>query len=759
MKPSNFRRSRAFACLLLATGIFVAGCGKDITPPANTDIIAGPQFTPVVRASIGRSSIGLTWTVGDSSKASEYRVYRSRQVTGTFAFLASVRVSAYLDPTVIEGTPYFYQVVQILSDGRSSPRSETVAVTPGTFAVLIDQGRERTNNLNLSLQLIAPAGTQLMEVSDNPDFTGAGWESFSTSRSINLAPGDGPRTVYARFKQGGLASETVSDEIILDTQAFIQSVSCAPAGGILSPGTAIHLRLVPRGNETGGLATVDIGQRIKGLQLQDQGTLGDQTANDGVYELDYTLPRNSDVLRVALVGHFTDLAGNKAPDLPADSLFSLHTPVSPVEILSVRPVGDPTSSSLDVSWSPTNAPGFLSYQVMRADAPNGQPASSAFGKLTTISDRNTATFNDNGARDGQPYAYRVDVVDSLGFTAAGSPVLASARSLAGVILSDPQAAIPPDTLNVVLNWTQTTDPSFSSYQVLRAEGADMGNVPADAAFSTIRTETGKTTLSFTDLAPRENSFLWYRVDEISSTGGRHRSNARPYQSPNAPPPAVTMAAPFEGTDLHVSLSWTRSQAKDFLYYRVYRGRGSNVDTSLATLVRRSADINTGSVIDSAGLLDATQYFYKVWVTDRGGLATASGEQNLTTKNQPPPPVNIISSGQAAQGASIVWQPSTAVDFDSYKIYRARDGSVSNGSTLIGTINDKSSASFLDSFGPHGSPDTLRPNTDYYFRVYVYDKGGLSAGGNVQLVHTGPWSQAAILPQAVKPRRIPTRTGR
>lgn len=759
MKPSILSRSRVFGLLALAVTLCVAGCGKDITPPPNTDIIAGPQFTPVVRASVGRSSIGLTWTVADSSKASEYRIYRSRQAVGSFTFLASVHTSSYVDATVLEGTLYFYQVVQILTDGRSSPRSETVAVTPGTFAVLIDQGRERTNNLNLSLQLIAPQGTQLMEISDKPDFDGAGWEAFNPSRSIFLAPGDGLRTVYARFQQGGLPSEAVSDDIIMDTQAFIQTVTCTPSGGVLAPGSAIHLRLVPRGNEPSGQASVDIGQRIRGLQLQDQGTNGDQTSNDGIYELDFTLPRNSDVLRVALVGHFTDLAGNKAPDVPADSLFSLHTPVSPVEILSVRPVADPTSSSLDVSWSPTNAPGFLSYQVMRADAPNGAPAASAFGKLTTITDRNTATFNDNGSRDGQPYAYRVDVVDSLGFTAPGAPVLATARSLAGVVLSDLQAGLAPDTLNVVLNWTQTTDPSFSSYQVLRAEGTDLANVPADAAFATVRTETGKTTLSYTDPSPRENSFLWYRVDEISSTGGRHRSNTRAYRSPNAPPPVVTLAAPFEGTDLHVSVSWTRSQAKDFGYYRVYRGRGSNADTSLASLVLRSADINSGSVIDTVGLLDATQYFYKVWVTDRGGLATASAEQTLTTKNQPPPAVNITSAGQAAQGASVVWQQSNAVDFENYRVYRARDASVSNGSTLVGTINDKSSASFLDAFGPHGVADTLRPNTDYYYRVYVYDKGALSAGGSVQLVRTGPWAQAAMLPQAVRPRRGPIRIGR
>ena len=59
--------------------------------------------------------------------------------------------------------------------------------------------------------------------------------------------------------------------------------------------------------------------------------------------------------------------------------------------------------------------------------------------------------------------------------------------------------------------------------------------------------------------------------------------------------------------------------------------------------------------------------------------------------------------------------------------------MNNGSTLVGTVTDRLSTSFLDAFGFHGNEDTLRPNTDYYYRVYVYDRGGLSAGGNVQLV--------------------------
>ena len=85
--------------------------------------------------------------------------------------------------------------------------------------------------------------------------------------------------------------------------------------------------------------------------------------------------------------------------------------------------------------------------------------------------------------------------------------------------------------------------------------------------------------------------------------------------------------------------------------------------------------------------------------------------------------------------------------------------MNNGSTLVGTVTDRLSTSFLDAFGFHGDEDTLRPNTDYYYRVYVYDRGGLSAGGNIQLVHSPAYSAAPALPAARKPAAAPTGTPR
>jgi len=740
------------ACLALAAAA-LPGCSKQVTPPnVGETVVADPAVTPLVRLQVADHVITVTWTVDDTTRVSEYRVFRSPQQTGGYVFLATARSRSYADNTAQDGVVYFYQVVSRLTDGRLSQASAAVSGSANLFSLLINGGQERTRSLSLSLQLNAPSNTRFMELSEAANFAGAAWESYTTARTFIIPVGDGLRTIWARFRDGdGNESEPVSDQITVDTQAFLDSMEVSPAGGVLAPGTVVHFRIRPRGSETGGAATVDVGQRLVGLPLSDQGVSGDTHAGDGIYELDYTLPRGADVLRVPVVGHFTDAAGNRAPDLTADSLFTLHTPPSRVTLLSVNPNTDVTSTTLDLTWTEDNEAGFASYQVYRADAPTGLPAASAYARLTTVSARATVTYSDATPREGQSYAYRVDVVDSLGYTAQGAPVLATARSLNAVTLDPPARGQGSDSLNVVLTWSQTLDPGFASYLVQRAEGADLVTQPADAAFAIVNTINVKGTLTYTDVAPRENTNFWYRVDELGGSGVHHPSKAQAYRTLNAPPPAVTLGAPFEAVDGRVSLSWTQSTAKDFASYRVYRAQGAGADTSVATLVLRTANLATLTAVDSVGLLGNTSYWYRAWVTDTKGLATGSTEQTYTTHSLPPPAVSITGATNTGPGVGLTWTQTDIKDFESYRIFRARDASVSNGSVQAGTVTDRLSTSFFETFGHIAGADSLRPNTDYYYRVYVYNKGGLFAGSSPQLVHTPAWSQAPARPPADRPR--------
>ena len=101
----------------------------------------------------------------------------------------------------------------------AAPPSDTM---PPTGTVLINNDDSYTVSTSVTLALSAadddPVGVTQMRVSNTADFTGAGWQSFAASLAWTLTDGDGPKTVYAAFRDAaGNPSEVSSDSIALDT--------------------------------------------------------------------------------------------------------------------------------------------------------------------------------------------------------------------------------------------------------------------------------------------------------------------------------------------------------------------------------------------------------------------------------------------------------------------------------------------------------------------------------------------------------------
>jgi hypothetical protein len=94
-------------------------------------------------------------------------------------------------------------------------------VLPYQYSITANNGAEVTYSRNVELTISAPQGTTFMIVSDNPDFVGGYWESFTTSRQwfISEQSANNRDTVsfYARFRDenGDSVAIQVSDSIIL----------------------------------------------------------------------------------------------------------------------------------------------------------------------------------------------------------------------------------------------------------------------------------------------------------------------------------------------------------------------------------------------------------------------------------------------------------------------------------------------------------------------------------------------------------------
>lgn len=149
---------------------------------SNTQSTAGLNWIPYVTQ--------LPWqlTSGNGNKT-VYAVYQSD--TGT----QSPQVSA----SIVLATP----------------------IVPGNPSILINGGAPTTQTRAVALTLHAENATQ-MKISNDPNLSGAAWQSYVTQLPWQLTAGDGSKTVYAIYKSAdGTTAGPVSASIALATPAVV----------------------------------------------------------------------------------------------------------------------------------------------------------------------------------------------------------------------------------------------------------------------------------------------------------------------------------------------------------------------------------------------------------------------------------------------------------------------------------------------------------------------------------------------------------
>jgi hypothetical protein len=236
--------------------------------------------------------------------------------------------------------------------------------------------------------------------------------------SFDLSQGDGPKTVYAllTFADGTVAGELLSDQIILDTEARIDSVYFSPVGQTLSAGDTARFYVAAHG-ETGGSAQVSF-VGVTRVRLNDLATDGDQTPNDGIYSSLWVVPVGLTVSEGVVTGSFTDAAGNAAPGAQAARLLNIRTNTPPTAVTLA--VGLVDTATAHLSWTESADDDFESYRVYRSVSP-GIDVNDDFLTIAIITSRGGTTHDDYLSSPGT-YYYRVFVFDSEGLTAGSNEV-------------------------------------------------------------------------------------------------------------------------------------------------------------------------------------------------------------------------------------------------------------------------------------------------------------------------------------------------
>ncbi len=238
----------------------------------------------------------------------------------------------------------------------------------------------------------------------------------------------------------------------------------------------VFARIDTATNETGGRATVGIVGGPQGILLFDDGTQGDQKAGDSVYEVNYHIPQEVQVIQGKIRGDFTDRVGNLAEPVMAATQSTIQKPPDAVSLFPPTPVGA-QQNALRLTWTASKDTfDFANYSIYRSQTPNFNPL--AMAPIDRVTLMSITSYNDLNLQPGTTYYYRIYVYDQAGNAAGsniGSVITAPNLPQTPVKLALPAAI---DTTSLQLSWSQNNDTDFGSYQIFRAAQGEPSIHPA-----------------------------------------------------------------------------------------------------------------------------------------------------------------------------------------------------------------------------------------------------------------------------------------
>ena len=502
--------------------LLLLACNRDARTPYQTEFKDVPPAPSNVVVSFGMGSAALAWEYDAGFNLLEFRIYRKDGLDGAFANIAKTTDTFFVDSLLVNGQPYFYEIAATNTDGFEGIHSRQVVVVPSIYDILIEGGAEATNSRNVTLNITAPEDTKFMMLSNQADFEFASWEPFAQTRFWKLAPGDGLKTVYAKFRttDDQEIESPASSRIILDTVAQIEFLGHDGGGKILKEGDAIHLTM--KTSELNGVAMAEIsnplietpGSAVSNIRLYDNGTRGDQIAEDGVYEVIYYVGEGLEVEGAVLYGDFKDVLGNVSPRVISQNTITISQ--APHSVTLQEPTAGETSTpSLVLRWTNNTDIDFASYQIIRSTSYLISLSSTLVQEVT---DSKTNSYIDAGLEPATQYYYRIYVFDISGNYSAGnivSAVTAPNKPPKPVMLS--QAV--QDSSSLKLSWSPSSADDFANYRLYRSTSE-----PVDTTFAPIRIINDAAITEFQDVSAIKNIDYFYQIFVFDKFGLSAGSN-------------------------------------------------------------------------------------------------------------------------------------------------------------------------------------------------------------------------------------------
>jgi hypothetical protein len=313
-------------------------------------------------------------------------------------------------------TDYWYRVLGLDINGIRSSPSVSWPARPAVYEVIIDNGSLFTSEQLVLLTFTAPFGTQNVRFSENSDLTGVSWRDYLPPFEFMLTPIDTLKTVYAQFiDAAGNLTQPVSSSITLDTFAAIEALDFDPVDPVptdtntISPGGSVFFTITAKDNEPLGFCDIFIeGQGATPVVATDDERNGDQVANDGIYQREYTFSLAFRERSMRMSAEFTDAAGNLSVERDFVNTLYMSDPPDSV-FLNPNPLT--TSNSITLNWDRSLDGHFSSYKIYRRTQSPVDPVLSVLAG--TVSDQSTTVFTDSNLPAATDFWYAVFVVNDL----------------------------------------------------------------------------------------------------------------------------------------------------------------------------------------------------------------------------------------------------------------------------------------------------------------------------------------------------------
>ena len=676
------------------------------TNDANATTLPNPLAAPsnLAAAVHGQTKISLTWT-DNANNETGFRLERKLGTAVSYVLIATLSANAtsYADSGLAANTKYFYRLRAYNANGNSAYSTAVSATT-------------------LPFPPAAPANL-IATVVSNQRIDLAWTDQSGNETGFKIERKTGNTGTYAQIATvGANVTAFASTGLSANTKYYFR-VRANNAGGnspYSNAVAAVTFRNPPAapGNltaTTGGqsqinLAWTDNSNNEDGFKIERKTTNG---AYVEIATVGANLASYADLNLAAATQYFYRLravnnGGPSSYSNEANATTLQGPPAAPGNLTAVTI----SNNQINIAWT-DHASNEAGFKIERKTGNAG-----TFAQIATVS-ANVVSFASTGLSPNTKYFFRVRAYNNGGNSAYATAVDATT-------LPNPPAApsnltaTPLINLQLKITWKDNA----ANESIFLIERAPASGSPGGAGAYTQIATAGANATNYTDSGLNATTTYFYRVRASNLGGSSIYSNAANATTLAEPPPAPNGLLATAVSQTQIDLRWSDNSANEN-GFTIERKMANGAFEQILTL---GANINFFS---DTGLVQGTEYFYRVRSYNANGFSNYSNEAgSVTLPNPPVAATNVTAAALSNTKITLTWTDNADSE-SGYKIER-KTGAAGTFAQVAATSANVTS--LVDS--------NLVQLTEYVYRVRAFNAGGHSPYSSAASATTLPDPPAA-----------------